>query len=37
VESAIDAGLGKRGEALIVQLDEHVGMRIFVYEATLDG
>ena len=37
VESAIDAGLGKRGEALIVQLDEHVVMRIFVYEATLDG
>jgi hypothetical protein len=25
------------GEALIVQLDEHVVMRIFVYEATLDG
>ena len=37
VESAIDAGLGKRGEALIVQLDEHVVTRIFVYEATLDG
>jgi len=37
VESAIDAGLGRPGEALIIQLDENVVMRIFVYEATLDG
>jgi hypothetical protein len=37
VESAINAGLGTPGEALIIQLDEHVVMRLFVYEATLDG
>jgi len=32
VEGAIEVGLGKPGEALIIDLDENVVMRIFVYE-----